>query len=144
MSEIKKATSLNELVASVRAELDSAAVMVTIVGEHDQCVIANDGMSLPSEFRDSMPLDYSICQHTKAMDFPLVIDDAVSHPLLRQNKAFPELGVTSYVGAPIHEGGNPVGAVCAVELKQRRWSKDEVDLMVAAAGIADVLLQRGN
>ena len=139
--KIENSSSLNELVANVRAELHSAAVMVTIVGEHDQHVLANDGMSLPPEFQDSMPLDHSICQHRMAMDFPLAIDDAVSHPLLRNNKAFPALGVTSYVGAPIHDREKSIGAVCAVELKLRRWSAEEIELMAMAAGVADRLLR---
>ena len=115
--KIDNSSSLNELVANLRAELHSAAVMVTIVGDHDQHVLAIGGMSMPAEFQDSMPLDHSICQHTKAMDFPLAIDDTVSHPLLRNNKAFSNLGVTSYVGAPIHDRQKSIGAVCAVELK---------------------------
>ena len=138
--KIENSSSLNELVASVREELRSAAVMVTIVGDHDQHVLANDGMSMPPEFQDSMPLDHSICQHTKAMDFPLAIDGTVSHPLLRNNKAFPALGVASYVGAPIHDRENAIGAVCAVDLKLRRWSVEEIELMAMAAGVADRLL----
>lgn len=142
VDRIEYASSLTELVTNVRAELQSAAVMVTIVGNHDQCVVANDGMALPDEFKVSMPLDYSICQHTKAMDFPLVIDNTISHPLLRNNKAFPVLGVTSYIGAPIHDAEKSIGAVCAIELKPRRWSVDEIELIVRAAGVADRLLEQ--
>ena len=139
--KIEQVSSLNELAASVRAKLNSVAVMISLVGDRGQQVIAIDGMTLPDQFQDGVPLDYSICQHTMAMNFPLAIDDAVSHPLLRDNKAFPELGITSYVGAPIHDENKPVGAICAIELKQRRWMTEEVDLMVMAAGIADGLIE---
>lgn len=92
-----------------------------------------------------MPLSHSICQHTKAMDFPLVIDDVISHPLTTNSAVFSDLGVAAYLGAPVHvETGDAVGALCAVDVHNRRWDPSENELVANAASVADgVFSQQG-
>jgi len=75
------------------------------------------------------------------MDFPLVIDDTVYHPLLKGNLAFSELGIAAYLGAPVHvHEGTAIGAICALEFRQRRWTSHDIDYISYAAVVADRLL----
>lgn len=135
------ATTLDELVTLVRTGLGAACVMITRVTDDKQTVLAHAGRSLPEWFGRSASLDYSICQHSVAMNFPLVIDDAISHPLLRGNRAVTELNVAAYIGVPIHaQPGKAMGALCAVEFHQRRWTEEDVTLITEAARKADSLM----
>lgn len=55
-------------------------------------------------------------------------------PLLRNNRAFVELNIVSYMGAPFHVGAPDIsmGAICAVDRHEGRWSKDEVAIILLA------------
>lgn len=145
MSELDSAATLDELVAIVQSHLAAACVIVTRVTDEWQSVLAHVGRPLPDWFVTSAPLGFSICRHSAAMDFPLAIDDAFSHPLLRGNLAVSELSVAAYLGAPVHlPSGQAFGALCALEFHQRRWSEEDVCLVIAAARIGDRILAAGS
>ena len=75
------------------------------------------------------------------MDFPLAIDDALSHPLMRGNLAVSKFNVAAYIGAPVHvENGEAMGAVCAIEFHQRRWTEEDIRFITDAARMADGLI----
>ena len=135
------ARTLDELTALVQKQLNAACVLVTRVTESRQYVLAHAGRSLPSWFTGCTSLDYSICQHSVAMDFPLVIDDTFSHPLMRGNLTVEELSVAAYIGAPVHvREGLAIGTLCAVEFHQRRWPDEEIQYMIDAAQVADTII----
>lgn len=135
------AQSLEQLTAIVRDGLNCNGVLATQITHDQQIVLANTGINLPVQFQISMPLTHSICQHSVAMDFPLVIDNTIVHPLLKGNLAFAELGVVAYLGAPVRQrDGKAVGAICALERCQRRWSDKDVELIMLAAHAADRLI----
>jgi GAF domain-containing protein len=76
------------------------------------------------------------------MDYPLVIEDALTHPLVLGNKAVEQLGVLAYLGAPIYQSGLvPIGAVCAIETRRRRWSDEDIEAIKLAAGKATEILR---
>lgn len=141
MTTAEGAETLEELTALVRSHLDAACVLVTRVTEDRQLVLAHAGRPLPGWFTGSTTLDYSICQHSVAMDFPLVIDDTFSHPLVRDSRAVTKLAIAAYIGAPVHgPSGRATGTLCAVEFHQRRWTEEDIDYMIAAARIADRII----
>jgi GAF domain-containing protein len=143
LDELDQAQSLGELTKLVCAQLRCAGALVTQVTETQQEILANSGLDLPAQFGSSTPLSHSICQHTAAIDFPLVIDDTVYHPLLRGNLAFQDLGIAAYLGAPVyvHEG-KAIGAICALEFRQRRWSSEDIEFIIRSAVVADRLIVR--
>lgn len=143
MNELDGAQSLGELTKQVCAQLNCAGTLITQVTKTRQVILANSGLALPAQFESSTPLSHSICRHAVAMDFPLVIDDTVYHPLLKGNLAFPDLGIAAYLGAPVHvHEGKALGALCAVELRRRRWSSQDIEIVTQAAKVADRLLVR--
>ena len=133
--------SLAELADAIQRRLDCTGTMVTKVCQDELLILTNAGLQLPPHYQNSMPLEYSICQHVAAMDFPLVIDDSNSHPLLKGNRAVSELSLAAYLGAPVHDAdGKALGAICAFETRQRRWSEQEISYVLTAANLADLLL----
>ncbi len=141
MTTPESANTLDDLVALVRNHLDAAIVLITRITKDRQYMLAHAGRALPQEFAGETTLDYSICQHSVAMNFPLVIDDALSHPLMHGNLAVSELGIAAYIGAPVHvQSGKAMGTICALEFHQRRWTEEEVRFITDAARRADSLL----
>ena len=141
MNEFDSDTSLRSLARHVRDMVGSNGALVTEVTGHGQVVLASSGLKIPDFFKDIMPLEYSVCQHVVEMDFPLVVDNAWSHPLLRTNRATTELGVAAYLGAPIHTPeGRPIGAVCALQFRQHQWTTDDLVCVIGAADRARDLI----
>ncbi|QCO55444.1 GAF domain-containing protein [Pseudorhodobacter turbinis] len=141
VDDLHSTQSLDELVTFVCAQLGCAGILVTHTTAAGQEILANSGLTVPARFNGSIPLSHSICHHTVAMDFPLIIDNTITHPLLRDNLAFQDLGIVAYLGVPVHgHEGKAIGVFCAVELKQRRWSARDIEIITQAAQHAERLL----
>ena len=90
----------------------------------------------------STPLIYSFCKHVRDSGQPLIVTDARTHPLLRDNPAIPEFGVLSYIGVPFHgEDGDPVGALCCLHFSPNEWTADDIDVLTKLAEVADDQVQ---
>ena len=134
ISDLLVATSIEEIVNKLHLEMRTG-ILVSKVTQKQHYILALDGLELPDLYQDVMPINLSICQHTVAMDFPLVVNNTIIHPLLRDNRAFAELNIVSYLGAPIHDAqnGHSMGTICAVDQHQRLWEENEIAVMVKAA-----------
>ena len=77
------------------------------------------------------------------MDKPLIVEDALVHPLVCKNPAIADLGVAAYLGQPIHAAdGTPIGAICAIQTKPRKWSDNEISAMKLLAELVDEQITR--
>jgi GAF domain-containing protein len=131
------AATLDELTEMVRCALSARGVMVNQITADSHHVLSNSGFPVPDDLPSLLSLDYSICQHTVAMNFPLAIDNATDHPLLKDCRAVSELCVGAYLGAPVHwKDGQAAGTLCALEVKPRRWTTEDIQLVVNAAQVA--------
>jgi EAL domain-containing protein (putative c-di-GMP-specific phosphodiesterase class I)/PAS domain-containing protein len=73
------------------------------------------------------PLSHSFCAHVVTARSPLVVEDARSHPLVRENRAVAELGVGAYAGMPIITADNEaLGSFCVVAAEPRAWTDEEL------------------
>jgi len=73
------------------------------------------------------PLTHSFCQHVVERSEPLVVEDARTHPIVRDNRAIDDLGVIAYAGMPIvTPDGFVLGSLCAVDGVPRQWTEDEL------------------
>jgi GAF domain-containing protein len=134
--------ALTELARATRETVGSLVVLITEVLPSHEAILAKSGPTFPLPATGIIPLDHSICQHVVAMDYPLVIEDALTHPLVLGNKAVEQLGVLAYLGAPIYQSGLvPIGAVCAIETRRRRWSDEDIEAIKLAAGKATEILR---
>lgn len=142
--DLRNAETLDDLALRLCKSLDVDGVLVTEVTNDSQNVLALACMELPKHLANSMPLTHSICQHSVAMEFPLVIDNTVDHPLLKDNLAHAELRICAYLGVPLKlgDGEYAKGAICALHTHKRRWEKDDVALVLDAAKRADELISK--
>lgn len=71
---------------------------------------------LSSDPGREMALDHGFCPHVVARRKALVLDDVYAYPRFAGNPVVDELGVRSYLGAPlIDDDGTVIGTVCAVD-----------------------------
>lgn len=106
--------------------------LVSIVQEEldRQYFTSQVGLGEPWATTRETPLSHSFCQHVKRTGRPLVVDDARTHDLVKENLAIPVLGVIAYLGVPIIGADDtPIGALCVIESKPRIWTEEEQNLL---------------
>ncbi|MBT0993775.1 SpoIIE family protein phosphatase [Cellulomonas sp. DKR-3] len=122
----------------VHAYLGVPVALVTFVGADGQRFPGAVGLPEPWQSLRGTPLSHSFCQHVVAQDRPLVVSDARTVDLLRDNLAIPDLDVIAYAGYPLRDlQGRAVGSLCAIDGTPREWTPDQLavleDLALACA-----------
>ena len=79
----------------------------------------------------------SLCQHTILLDKPLVIPDALEHPLARTHPMVTgEPGLRFYAGVPLTgPRGQKIGTFCLTDLKPRDFTAQDLDHLITFAAI---------
>lgn len=91
----------------------------------------------------SIPRALSICAHTVASNDLLVVEDVVRDKRFANNPLLKERGVRFYAGAPLRVNKLPIGSLCLLDLKPRRFSEENRRLLqVMAEEIMDELERR--
>jgi GAF domain-containing protein len=124
---------------SLAAQLVDAPIsLLTLVDSDRQFFLSAFG--LPDVMRDQRQtgIEYSICQHAVATGRPLIVADAHADPMLRDNAAVTQLGITAYAGMPlITRDGHTVGTLCVLDTVIRDWTDDQ---LVALSHLADIAM----
>jgi hypothetical protein len=70
------------------------------------------------------PLSHSFCRHVVDSGQALLIEDARTHPLTRDNPMTREHGVVAYAGIPlVTPSGQILGTLCVLDARPRQWSE---------------------
>jgi two-component system cell cycle sensor histidine kinase/response regulator CckA len=118
--------------------------LVSLVDDRRQSFKSCLGLAAPWDEARETPLSHSFCQHVVVSEEPLVVEDAREHPLLRDSLAIPELGVVAYAGFPITtRSGVVLGSFCAIDVRPRRWTPQELETVreLAEAASREVQLR---
>jgi EAL domain-containing protein (putative c-di-GMP-specific phosphodiesterase class I) len=88
---------------------------------------------------DQSALDDTYCVRVLAGLLPPVLPDARTHPVARELPATAELGIGSYVGAPLRgPDGEPVGMLCCLgQGPNPRLDEDALGIMGLAAALVE-------
>jgi GAF domain-containing protein len=118
----------------VRDQLHVPVSLVSLVEVDQQVFPGMCGLPAPWSERRATPLSHSFCQHVVESGEPLVIADARTDPLVRDNLAVSEIGVVAYAGMPLtDDDGHVLGSLCAIDSEVRHWSPDELRLLADVA-----------
>ena len=93
----------------------------------------------------SVPILHSFCQYVVESGEALVVEDALLHPLLRDNHTARNYGMRAYAGVPlITPAGHSLGAFCAIDKVARAWSATDISVLtdLAAATVTEIVLRR--
>lgn len=111
--------------------------MVSLMEEHEQCFLACVGRGLEPVDRDE-----TFCTHAILHSEPMVVEDALEDPRFKSNPhVLGGMGVRFYVGAPILDGGLPLGTVCVVDTKPRRATSQHLFAIEHLSGRAAAVLR---
>ncbi|MEV8565051.1 GAF domain-containing protein [Streptomyces sp. NPDC051322] len=81
-----------------------------------------------------MARDHGYCPHVVARRKALVLEDVCDYPRFAGNPVVDEIGIRSYLGAPlIDRTGIALGAVCVVDTVPRQWGLAGLETIKAAA-----------
>ncbi|MGY1724023.1 SpoIIE family protein phosphatase [Blastococcus sp. SYSU DS0533] len=132
--------SLQRLTDLATRLLDCTAVQVSLVGEV-QTAVAGTGLP-PGGIGARVPLDRSLCAAAVTEDAPLVVPDAARDERLAGREPVRSGMVAAYLGIPVRaSGGEPIGALCAVEQQVRQWTDRDVALLRQLADSVSTELQ---
>jgi signal transduction histidine kinase len=100
---------------------------VTLVDFDRQFYMSCAGMPEPLATTRETPLEFSFCKHTVVLGKPLIVPDTREHPIVGQNPAIEQFGVTAYAGIPLLTAdGHAIGTLCVMDYVVRHWTDDDV------------------
>jgi GAF domain-containing protein len=106
--------------------INAPVALVTVIGRTHQYFKSHVGLPEPWRSRRCTPLSHSFCQYVVRDRQPLVVSDARQDARFRDHKAIAALNVVAYLGVPVAGPGlEPYGALCVIDVIQRRWTDDE-------------------
>jgi signal transduction histidine kinase len=124
--------------------LNAPVALVSLVDAHRQFFKSCVGLPEPWRSRRETPLSHSFCQHNRIAGQPLLIEDARTHPILKDNLAIRDLQVIAYLGIPlVTADGYVLGSFCVIDSKPRRWGQEDVSVLedLAAAVMTEIQLR---
>jgi len=138
-----------ELAESVGAPL----AMVNFIDEHRQyfaglfAADSQNGSAMDHGAEEPgrvMERDHGYCPHVVARRLPLVLDDVCDYPRFAGNPVVDQVGIRSYLGAPIIDRtGTTLGTICIVDREQRPWGRPGLEYIKAkAAELTDLIHRR--
>jgi diguanylate cyclase (GGDEF)-like protein len=77
------------------------------------------------------PREISFCTYAIQQDTPLIVPNALMHPLFCNNPLVTgEPNIRFYIGVPLktHDGHN-IGTLCAIDTRPRELSEDQIDVL---------------
>lgn len=111
--------------------------LVSLVDEDRQYFKSAVGLPGAVAASRETPLSHSFCQYVASERRPLVVDDALEAPLVRENRAVRDLSVRAYLGVPVAApDGHVVGSLCAIDTIPRAWTEEELRLLSSLAEVA--------
>jgi hypothetical protein len=132
--------------AKLAAKLLNAPVaLISLVDDERQFFKSCVGLGEPWSSARQTPLSHSFCRHALSSPEPLVIEDARTHPLVRDNLAIRDLDVAAYAGVPlITSSGHALGTLCVIDHQPRSWTSDQIETLetLTAAVLGEIELAR--
>ena len=120
----------DRLAAEVAAELAAPEVLVILASKAGQVFPGAFGVREPWATRRSMPPTMSLSRRVTTTGRPMVLPDAAADPGLADPEMVAELGVGSFLAAPLFDGqGRPIGALAVADGVPRPWTPADLALL---------------
>lgn len=96
--------------------------------------VAEDSDSNEDEPGRVMDRDHGYCPHVVVRKKALVLEDVCDYPRFAGNPVVDEIGIRSYLGAPlIDHTGATLGTICVVDVEPRPWGRPGLETIKAMA-----------
>lgn len=139
-------SSYDNLTSLVTKALKVPVSLITLIDyENDrQFFKSQQGLPEPLATTRQNPLSYSFCKYAVSSGEPFIVEDARTNEVVQNNLAVSELGVMAYLGVPLFdETGCAFGALCAVDMRPRKWDRTDVEILrnIAAQAMKEISLR---
>jgi diguanylate cyclase (GGDEF)-like protein/PAS domain S-box-containing protein len=134
-------TALEQLTSFAERMLEVPVSIITLV-DGTPSYSTGGGHADAWRARREAPLSRTLCRYAVASGRPLLIEDARTHSIVRDDPVV-WLGEVGYAGVPIRTpDGAVAGSICAIDTRPRAWTDGEVDLLAQLAAFAALAIER--
>jgi len=109
--------------------LAAPVALVTLVDDERQFFKSCLGLPEPWASWRSTPLSHSFCKHVVNTDVPLMVTDARTNPLFRENLGVRDLDIIAYLGVPLRVQDQVLGSFCVIDSKPREWTSEQAEIL---------------
>jgi signal transduction histidine kinase len=126
--------TFDRLTAFASAVLKVPVTLMTLIDSDRQFFKSAFGLPGPISGMRETPLSHAFCQHVTSSGRMFLVEDARSHPIVKDNPAVSDFGIVAYAGVPLNDSvGYTLGSLCAIDSRPRQWSQEEIELLKALA-----------
>ncbi|KIG13015.1 GGDEF domain protein [Enhygromyxa salina] len=126
---------VQSLVDRAADQLQLPVAAVSILLDSAQYFIASRGLEGWIGAAQGTPGEWAFCRHTVDARAPFLVEDAGSHPVVRDNPLVRIDGIRCYLGIPlITSNDHAIGTLCVLGDKTRAFSASEVETLRELAG----------
>jgi GAF domain-containing protein len=119
---------LQETAEEAASRLDLPMGLVTVVLDEAQFFAAHHGLSGWMAESRGTPVEWSFCAHAVAGREPFVVEDATTHPVVRDNPLVMHENLRCYAGIPlVTSRGHAIGTLCVAGTEARTFSAADLD-----------------
>lgn len=121
---------LQRLVDEAAARLHLPTALVSVVMDEAQWFAAHTGLSPWMAQARGTPVEWSFCANAVRSGEPFVVEDATTHPLVKDNPLVQLDGIRCYAGIPlVSSRGVALGTLCVIGTEPRSFSQAEMDTL---------------
>jgi GAF domain-containing protein len=129
---------LQDAARAAAERLGLPKALVSIVLDEAQYFAAHHGMDGWIAATRGTPIEWSFCVNAVRSGQPFVVEDATTHPAVRDNPLVEHDGVRCYAGIPlVSSRGFALGTLCVLGVESREFT--ETDLAVLRGLAADAV-----
>jgi len=118
--------SFDRITRIVKTVLQTPMVLISLLDEKRQWSKSRQGLDATET-----PRSVSFCTHAIEQDTPLIVANALEHPLFKDNPLVVGAPhVRFYIGVPLRTpDGHNIGTLCAIDTRPRELSTDQVSAL---------------
>lgn len=130
--------ALDRLCSLATRQLKVPIALVSLVGDKEQNFAGRQGVDMLKTSRD-----VSFCAHAIMTPQPFVVENATEDSRFCENVFVTgDPGIRAYAGVPLATRADlRIGAFCAIDVKPRRFTADELALLGELGGIATAIIE---
>ncbi len=124
------APALDRLTARLTRVFEVPIALVTLIDRDRQFFKAQEGLPPDLAQAGETARDVSVCSHVVAANKPLVVEDLARDRRFANNPLLKDRGLRFYAGIPLRAAnGQPIGSLCLLDTKPRRFTEREQKLL---------------
>ena len=128
---------LQQTVDEAAARLNLPIGLVSIVMDEAQWFAAHTGLDGWLAEARGTPVEWSFCANAVRSGEPFVVEDATTHPLVKDIPLVHLDGIRCYAGIPlVTRGGHTLGTLCVIGKETRTFSAEDLQMLRGLAARA--------